>query len=148
MKQIGKSGLKELRFLLIVFLALVMMSCASASNKEQKLTEQLSESVDAFENAFRWEDYSQAAIFVPAAKKERFWAQVDKFKGKIRLTEFEVRDVDSKDCAAAIVIVRFQYWRTDSPTLKNATVTQKWYYNEKEKHWTITDTGLGAISGF
>jgi hypothetical protein len=80
-------------------------------------------------------------------KKEQFWAQVDKFKGKIRLTDFEFRDLELKDKCSATAILHFQYWRPESPTLQTVTITQKWYFTEKDKLWKVSDTGFGTITG-
>jgi hypothetical protein len=147
MKQTGKTDSKKLRVSLILFLALIVASCASTGRQEKKLEELLKLSVDAFNGAFRWEDYVQAAAFVPKDKEERFWAEVDKFKGKIRITDYEVREVEFKDeRSSGTAILHFQYWRPASPTLESVTFTQKWYYSEKDKLWKVSDSGFGAIT--
>ncbi len=147
MKQAGKTGSKTLWLPLIVFLALIVASCASTGGQEKKLEESLKSSVDAFNADFKWEDYSAADAFVPSDKKEAFWAEVDKFKGKIRLTEYELREVTLKDrSGSATALLHFQYWRPEAPTLESVTFTQKWYYIEKDKLWKVSDSGFGAIT--
>jgi len=147
MEQAGKTCSKKLSLFLIVFVALIVASCASAGRHEEKLKESLKASVDTFNSAFKWEDYSDAVAFVPVAKKEAFWAEVDKFKGKIRLTEYELREVSVKEhVSSASAIVHFQYWRPEEPSLLSVTFTQKWYYIEKDKLWKVSDSGFGAIT--
>ena len=147
MEQAGNTRLKRLVLPLILFFALIVASCASSGSHEKKMQEAMKLSVEAFNGAFKWEDYADAAAFVPMAKKEAFWAEVDKFKGKIRLTEYEVREVHVNEISGlATAILRFQYWRPDEPTLVSVTLTQKWYYVEKDKLWKIGESGFGAIT--
>jgi hypothetical protein len=148
MEQAGKTCSKKLSLPLILFLALTVASCASTGGShDKKLEELLKASVETFNSAFKWEEYSDAAVFVPSAKKEAFWAEVDKFKGKIRLTEYELREVEVKQMSGtATAILRFQYWRLEEPTLVNVTLTQKWHYIEKDKLWKVSESGFGAIT--
>ena len=146
MTQISTTARRRLLLPFIIFLALIITSCASTWG-ENKKPEEFKDSIDAFNSAFRWEEYKEAAAFVPPDKKEEFWAQVDKFKGKIRITDFEVRETQLKDKnPSATAILHLQYWRTESPTLQTVTFTQKWYYNAKEKKWMVVDHGFGAIT--
>jgi hypothetical protein len=150
MTQTGKTGPRKLRLPFILFLALIVASCASTGGQEKqdkKLEASLRLSVDAFNSAFRWEDYTGAATFVPKDKKEQFWTEVDKFKGKIRIVDFNLRDVELKDKnASADAILYFQFWHLESPTLQTVTFTQKWQYTEKDKQWKVSDSGFGVIT--
>jgi hypothetical protein len=155
MTQMAKTGPGKLWLSFILFLALLAASCASTGGggDEKKLGESLKLSVEAFNSAFRWEEYKEAAAFVPSGKKEQFWAEVDGFKGKIRIVEYTLRDVDLKDknCSAS-VIMYFQFWRLEQPTLQTVTFTQKWYFVQKDKQgkagdsgWKVSDSGFGAM---
>ena len=147
MRQTGKTGPRKLRLPFVLLLALIVASCASTGGEGKKLEDALKVSVDAFNSAFRWEDYREAAAFVPPDKKEQFWAEVDKFKGKIRITDFNLREVELKDkSTSADAILYFQFWRLESPTLQTVTFTQKWRYTEKDKHWKLSDSGFGVIT--
>jgi hypothetical protein len=147
MTQIAKTGPRKLRLPFILFLALIVASCASTGGKDKKLEDSLKLSVDAFNSAFRWEDYREAAAFVPPDKKEHFWAEVDRFKGKIRIVDFNLREVELKEkSTSAGATLHFQFWRLESPTLQTVTFTQKWYFVEKDKQWKVSDSGFGAIT--
>ncbi|MGA2027038.1 MAG: hypothetical protein ABSH17_08225 [Syntrophobacteraceae bacterium] len=147
MTQSAKTGPRRLRLPFILFLALIVASCASTGRQDKKLGESLTLSVDAFNSAFRAEEYTEAAAFVPADKKEHFWAEVDRFKGKIRISDYNVREIEHKDkSTSANPIVYFQFWRLDSPTLQTVTFTQKWYFDQKDKQWKVSDSGFGAIT--
>ncbi len=147
MTQTAKTGPARLGLLFVLFLVLIAASCASTGGHDKKLGESLKLSVDAFNDAFRFEEYTEAAAFVPADKKERFWAEVDGFKGKIRIADFDVREVEHKDkSTSANPILYFQFWRLDSPILQTVTLTQKWYFDQKDKQWKVSDSGFGAIT--
>ncbi len=106
----------------------------------------LKDSMRAFNDAFRVGDYAQARVFVSPDKKEKFWSEVDRVQGKIRIAEYELRDLqldEKKNHAAAIL--HFQYWRTESPSLKAVSFTQKWQYSEKDKTWRVSDSGFEAF---
>jgi hypothetical protein len=147
MRQTAKTGPRRLGPPFILFLALIVASCASTGGQDKKLGESLKLSVDAFNSAFRCEEYTEAAAFVPADKKERFWAEADKFKGKIRISDYNMREVELKDkSTSANPILYFQFWRLESPTLQSVTFTQKWYFDQKDKQWKVIDSGFGAIT--
>ncbi len=117
---------------------------ASASAKDHETD--LEGSLKAFNTAFRFEDYAKASVFVSPDEKDKFWSEVDRFNGKIRIVEYELRDLqpdEKKNHATAIMY--FQYWRTESPILKTVSTTQKWQYSEKDKAWKISDSGFAAF---
>jgi hypothetical protein len=149
MTRTRKSTRYKLAIPIIVLLALILAACAStgSSGDYKKRSELLSTSVEAFNGAVKWEDYSAAATFVPPGKKDEFWAEVDRFKGKVRIVEYQIRELENeeKSCSATVILY-FQYWRTDSPTVQNLSINQKWYYIEKEKQWKLLDSGLGAMT--
>ncbi len=149
MEKSGKTGRKVLWLLFILFLALFVASCASSAEKlEKKGLESLKSSVEAFNAAFKWEEYTTAADFLPHEKKAEFWKEVDQFKGKLRITDIEVRDVEvATKGTSGVAILHFQYWRPEAPVLKEATITQRWYYTDKDKLWRVSDSGFEAISG-
>jgi len=97
---------------------------------------------EAFNRSFRWEDYSASSAWVPPGKKELFWKEVDNFKGKIRIIDFQVREIDQiEKSGTATAILHYQYYRPDSPTLETVTFSQKWYFSEKEKAWQLGQSG-------
>ena len=148
MEQTVKTSPKNSMFSLLLLLALVLASCASTGSEEKKLENSLKSSDEAFNAAFKWGDYPEAAAFVPASGKQQFWAEVDRFRNKIRLVDYEFREVELKNKGASgEAIVYFQFWRLESPTLESVTFTQKWFYTAKDKQWRVSDTGFRAITG-
>lgn len=142
-----KKAAKLFQLACFFLIAVLATSCGSVSSKEEKQHENLKGSVEAFNSAFRWEDYKTAAIFINPDQKELFWNEVDKFKGKIRLVDFQVRDIAWKDKSnVATAIVFFQFYKTSAPTLETVNFQQKWYYSEKDKHWRVGESGFQAIT--
>ena len=127
--------------------AVVTASCSAvADHKNEGNNKKLKDSLTSFNEAFIFEDYAQASGFVSPDKKEKFWSEVDRFQGKIRIAEYELRDMqlDEKKNHAT-VILQLQYWRTESPILKTVSFTQKWQYSEKDKTWRVSDSGFEAF---
>jgi hypothetical protein len=124
----------------------VAVATAAASASTEDPDKKLKDALNSFNEAFKFEDYKQASAFVTPDKKVEFWSEVDRFQGKIRLTEYELRDLqldEKKDHATAILNV--QYWRTESPVLKTVTFSQKWQYTAKDKTWRVSDIGFEAF---
>ncbi len=126
--------------------AVVAVGAAASAASTDDHDKNFKDSVQAFNEAFQFEDYVQASVFVGPDKKEKFWTEADRFKGKIRITEFELRDtqLDEKKNHATVMMY-FQYWRTNSPILTGVSLTQKWQYSEKDKKWRISDSGFEAF---
>ena len=125
---------------------LIVGVAAVSSASTEDHDKNLKGSLKAFNEAFRFEDYAQASVFVSPDKKEKFWSEADRFKGKIRMAEYELRDMqldEKKNHATAIL--NFQYWRTESPILKTVSFTQRWQYSEKDKTWRVSDSGFEAF---
>ncbi len=106
----------------------------------------LKSSVITFNEALRSEDYAKAAVFVTPDRKEKFWSEVERVQGKIRIAEYELREIQADEKKShATANLNFQYWRPESPSVKTVSFTQKWQYFEKEKTWKVSDSGFEAF---
>ena len=125
--------------------SMIVVAAASSGSTEDQY-KNLKGSLRAFNEAFKFEDYAKASVFVSPDKKENFWNEADRFKGKIRLAEYEFRDMqlDEKKKRAKATVY-FEYWRTESPVLETVSFTQKWQYSEKDKSWRVSDSGFEAF---
>ena len=144
---IDKKGSKLLKPAFLLLIAALTVSCGTLTSSQDKKREGLRASVEGFNSSFRWEDYQAASVFVTPGQKELFWAEVDKFKGKVRLVDFQIRDIDwTEKAPTATAIVYFQYYRMDSPTLETVSFPQRWYYSEKENIWRLDQSGYQVIT--
>jgi hypothetical protein len=143
---IRSGGLRQVRFILIVLLGLTTVSCASMGTSDAKIKQLLKLSADSFNSSIRWQEYKEAKNFVPQIEEDRYWAEVDRMKHDIRLTDYQIRDIDfSEKNRFAKVEVLYQYWSLESPVLRSATITQKWRFNKKKSTWQIVDPGFSSI---
>jgi hypothetical protein len=146
MIRIRKASLIKLEMPVVLLLTLILAACASMDGTDKKSYETLQSAVEAFNGAVKWEEYSTAAAFLPVGQKEQFWAIADRLKGKVRIVEFQVRELEQVDKKlSGVVTLSCQYWRTDMPTLQTVCLCQKWYYIEKEKTWKVQENGLGTL---
>ncbi|MEN6439331.1 MAG: hypothetical protein ABFD97_12215 [Syntrophobacter sp.] len=129
-----------------LLIAATLASCGSMGSGGSKGKEGLATSVETFNRSFKWEDYNAAAIFIGFGQKEQFWRDVDRFKGKIRITDFQIREIDHVEkSTTGTAILCMQYYSTSSPTLESVTFSQSWYFSEKDKGWLVKDPGFQAI---
>ncbi|MGC9196099.1 MAG: hypothetical protein ACP5IL_11685 [Syntrophobacteraceae bacterium] len=119
---------------------------AATTQQTKHPDKNLKGTVTAFNNAIIFEDYDEAASHVSRQAKVAFWSQMDTFKKNIRLSQFNLSHMDlDKDRENATVILHIEYWKTESPTTKNASITQQWQYNKKDKKWEVNNSGLGEL---
>ncbi len=133
----------------VLFLCLLLASCGimGAGGGRDKMEKGLKESVDAFNFAFRWEEYTNASAFLPASRKADYWCLVDTFKGRLRIVDFEIREIEhQKGSLKGTAIVSYQYYLSAAPTLEKATFTQSWYFTEADKTWKVEKSGFDAIA--
>ncbi|MGC9195945.1 MAG: hypothetical protein ACP5IL_10885 [Syntrophobacteraceae bacterium] len=147
MKMVIRSGsLRRVRFFVIVLLGLATVSCASMEHTDAKIKQLLKLSADSFNSSIRWQEYKEAKNFVPQMDEDRYWAEVDRMKHDIRLTDYQIRDIDfSEKNRFAKVDVLYQYWSLESPVLRSATITQKWRFNKEKSTWQVVDPGFSTI---
>lgn len=137
---------RQVRFFFIVLLGLVTVSCASLGHTDEKIKQLLKLSADSFNSDIRWQEYKEAKNFVPQSEEDRYWAEVDRMKRDIRLTEYQIRDIDfSEKNRFATVNIQYQYWSLESPVLRSATLTQKWRFNKHKSTWQVVDPDFNAI---
>lgn len=108
--------------------------------------DKLQKSLQGFNDSFKFQDYTRASAFVGPDAKEKFWSEADRFEGKIRISEYALKDMQfDEQKINATAILNFEYWRMESPSVKTVLLTQKWQYSEKDKTWMVTDPGFEAI---
>lgn len=108
--------------------------------------EALKKAVKGFNEDFRFEDYTGALAFVLHDQRKTFWSEADRFKGRILIASFELRDLKlDKKKKHASVFLHLEYWRPESPSLKKVSIEQKWQYSKKDKKWELGESGFAAI---
>jgi hypothetical protein len=130
------------RIFLVVFLLFPFVACStlpgSRTNKDA-----FASAVESFNTALRWGDYKLAAAFVAAAEQERFWRFSDLMEGRIKITNYEIRQLTWNEVEAQIpVFVKFQYFFMNDPYLQTRTIRQQWLFSEQAKGWQVAESDL------
>ncbi len=138
-------GSKVYRACLVLFATAALLSCGTLSS-EQKSERDLLSAIDAYNTAFRWENYKAAFAWIPPAAQTRFWEQADAFHKSVRILEFEVRDIVLQNQGSqGVVMLNCRFYLTNSPSLQSKTIRQTWQYAEKEKKWQVLQDGYSAL---
>jgi len=98
----------------------------------------LVKSTEAFNKALRWGDFKAASCWIPPTGKGSFWQFAEAMQNKLRITEFEVRDVfldSTGSSGTSIVLYKFYY--TNSPCLQTRTLSLRWAHAANSKAWQL-----------
>jgi|GEM_PF-1230414 len=138
----------ESRFFCIVlitflFVSPFLYSCTTMGEKARGSEKDLVKSTEAFNVALRWNDFKSASCWIPPTCKESFWQFAEAMQNKLRITDFEVRDVSVDGTGTAgTAIVLYKYYYTHSPCLQTRTVSLRWTHTEKSKIWQLDTAPL------
>jgi hypothetical protein len=138
-------GFKFAGVVILLLAALATSSCGFAS-KEQKQQELFITTIDAYNSAFRWQDYKQASGYISPAIQSEFWKEADAFLKNVRIMDYEIRSVDIDPSGLrGTVVLNCRFYLTKEPSLKTKLINQTWQYLEKPKTWQVTQSGYQAI---
>jgi|WetSurMetagenome_2_1015567.scaffolds.fasta_scaffold159099_1 hypothetical protein len=130
----------------VVLLAVAIVGGCSTFGNPKFNEKDFSEMVDAFNTALRWRDFKSASAFVLPEVQEEFWQMVDSMDKRVRLTEYEVRNVAWNDKGQPVsVFIRYQYFFMSNPELRSKTIHQEWVYDERISNWQIAALGLEPL---
>lgn len=127
-------------------IASALISCASFGKGQKNNNENLVKSVEAFNNAVRWEEYKAAAAFLSPLERDEFWDLSDRIQKNIRIMDFQVRDITlADDKLSGKAVIRYRYYSPSDPYVQSKTVHQKLRFDAKEKAWHITRHDLDLL---
>jgi hypothetical protein len=128
---------------------LVLSSCSSLGRDSKKDEKTLLVAVDAFNTSVRWGDAKDASVWVIPQLHDYFWTLTDELHARIRIMDFEVRQVSSISASdmepTSEVILRYRFYHTDDPHLQSQTIHERWRYFEKEKGWQLIQHDLQGL---
>jgi len=110
----------------------VLAGCAS-----MKSGETLVESLRAYNDGVRWERFAVAAVHVPPKERSAFVDEADERAKDIKITDYEVLNVDPKDDRVASVQIKLSWYRASEGLVRETQALQTW-----EKHgktWWMVD---------
>ena len=130
---------------LLCLLFSIPVSCGSVGGKKNT-SETLGAAVEAFNNAVRWEEFRSASQLLSAAERDEFWEIVDQMQKRIRLMDFEVRDISiEEDKFTGSAVLRYRYYSPTDPSVRTKMLHQKFRYLEKQKAWQVTHHDLNML---
>ncbi|MCK6547886.1 hypothetical protein L6R52_18685 [Myxococcota bacterium] len=106
-------------------LALGVASCAA--QKKRDALNQLQESIEAYNEAYRWKNYERAAAYVPADLRGAFLAAHEDEVSSLHVEDWQLLDVNVETPQAAKVTVRVRYMQLPSVIVEKKTVVQHWH---------------------
>jgi hypothetical protein len=105
--------------------------CASllgcASSKTAETLQNLQESVDAYNEAYRWKNYERAASYLPSDLRQAFLATYEDADNSLHVEDFQILNVKLESEEAATVTVRVRYMQLPSINVDRKTVVQHWH---------------------
>lgn len=121
-----------------VLFALVALSLslgACGSMKENNKYQSLDASVRSYGQHVRWRRFADAnSLHKPreGEPKSIDWQDMK----SVRVTQYDIVNIVlDKEKDEAKVSVVYAYYKEPSPVVKDATLTQLWWYDEKDEHW-------------
>jgi len=128
--------------LLLCLLAGLLCSCSlwggQKSNEEGLLA-----AADLFNTDVRWEDYKAAAACIAPSDKAKFWNQVDRLQGRVRIMDYQVVDVELRDDGeSGTVTLRYRFFYKNNPQIQTITLRQQWIFSGKDRAWQVVENDL------
>jgi len=111
---------------LLPALALLAAGCATTPGGRSELTE-LQESVEAYNDAYRWKNYQRAALFLPPDTRAAFLATYEEDDKALHVEDYQILRADLVNEAAARVLVRVRFMQLPSVTLETRNLVQHWH---------------------
>jgi hypothetical protein len=115
----------------ILCVAFLIAGCGG----RQQAAEGLSESIRSFNEGIRWERFSVAAARVPAVERSRFVEDMDQRAEDLKITDYEIVQVDNRGSKEARVHVKLSWYRTSEGTLRETHALQTW--ERQGKAWMM-----------
>lgn len=112
-------------FVSSALLALGLASCAA--QRQRDTLNQLQESIEAYNEAYRWKNYERAAAYVPSDVRGAFLAAHEDEETSLHVEDWQLLDVNLESPQAAKVTVRVRYLQLPSVTIEKKTVVQHWH---------------------
>lgn len=137
-------SLRVVGFLLLCALISSGLNACKTLEGQKCNPENLGQSVEKFFMALRWEEYKVASQFIPIPLRSQFWDDMDLFQRRVRLMDFQVRDVTIRQSAmSADVLLQCRFYHTDDPQLHTKTLQQEWRYMNKV--WLVVKHDLESL---
>lgn len=110
----------------LVALALATQVACATMSKSSSL-EALQDSVEAYNDAYRWKNYERAALFLPPEVRAPFLATYEEDDKALHVEGYRILRADLQSETAARVVIRMRYMQLPSVTLESKDLIQHWH---------------------
>jgi hypothetical protein len=105
-------------------LAIMLLAAACAGMPQGEDT--LGESIRAYNDGVRWGRYGVAAGKVPPKERAQFVEEMDERADKVKITDYEVVDVNARGAKEARVRIKMSWYSSDKGTVHETHAVQVW----------------------
>jgi hypothetical protein len=122
----------------VALAALLVAACGAPLMRSEN---DLSESIRQFNDGVRWQRFSVAASSIPPPQRSEFLDTMDERSGDLKITDYEVINVDARGASAARVQIKLSWYKASENTVHETHAIQTW-----ERHgkvwWMVDETRL------
>jgi hypothetical protein len=101
-------------------------AAAAACGPRGSSTETLTDSIRSFNDGVRWERFAMAAVRIPPRERSQFVSEMDERAEDLKITDYEIVNVDARGPREARVRVKLSWYRTSEGTLRETHAEQTW----------------------
>ena len=106
--------------------ASMFLAVAACAAGMQDALKQLQDSIEGYNEAYRWKNYDRAASYLPADLRGTFLATYEDDDNALHVEDFQLLNVNVESDRAATVTVRIRYMELPSVTVERKTLVQHW----------------------
>lgn len=116
-----------------ILMAIILTACGGA----QQNTDTLGEAIRSYNDGVRWGRYGVAAAKVPAKERASFIEDMDERSDKVKITDYEIVDVNARSSREARVRIKIGWYTTDEGTVHETHAAQMW--ERQGKLWFMVE---------
>ncbi len=105
-----------------ILVAIFLIGCGGA----QQNTDTLGDAIRSYNDGVRWGRYAVAAAKVPAKERAAFIEDMDERAEKVKITDYEIVDVNARSSREARVRIKIGWYTTDEQTVHETHAAQMW----------------------
>lgn len=110
----------------VAALALGLAGCSAFGASQADALKELQDSVEAYNDAYRWKNYERAALFLPPDVRGAFLAAYEEDDKSLHVEDYQIMQANLLTADSAKVTIRVRYMELPSVTLENRTSVQHW----------------------
>jgi hypothetical protein len=109
----------------LVSISLALLACGACGARARS-TDTLADSIRGFNDGVRWGRFAAAAARIPPRERSQFVEEMDERAEDLKITDYEIVNVDTRGPREARVQVKLSWYRTSEGTLRETHAVQTW----------------------